>query len=197
MFLESLLGSRPQLSVETWELGARLFLGITGIGKIKLTLEGELATELLLVCPHVNLKDDTTSLPNPEITGAANLIQSRSFDAGNCVVGLHGIQELRGCINHWGYDGRIWIWLIHPINQLLAFADPTCLWVRCNDQAKWQAFWNAIQFMRDVVDDVRNWPELFPGAFSETIGIDHEATMPSIDRQIVWFSGDATLRKIG
>ena len=197
MFLEVRMGDRPQISVGNWELGVRLFLGQTGISKKKLDIEGQWATELVLLGFHVNLHTNLISLPNPKITGAYNLINTRVLNYGNCVVSTHDIQELRGCINHWPNTGRIWKWLIPPANRLLTYGDSAGLWVRCNDLDKWTAFWNVVQFIRDIVGCEDNWPRLFSGVFTECIGVVRELTLPDTEREIQWFSGDATPSCIG
>ena len=197
MFMEPDLANRPQISVETWELGARLFLGPTGISEKKIKIEGQWSTMVIFLGFHIDLAEDTISLPNPKVTGAANLLRSRSFDAGNYVLALKDVQELRGCINHWACTGRTWKWLVHPINQMLGFADSAGVWIRCNDQTIWHSFWHAIIFMREIVEDEDNWSTLFTGKFSELAGATHELTLPNQHRQLVWFSADATPSCIG
>ena len=196
MFIESFLGERPKICVELWEKGVRLFLGQTCISQKKLEMEGRWETEAVFLGFRINFDADLTSLPNPKITGAYNLLQKQAYDHGNCAVQLHDIQELRGCINLWPYTGRIWKWLTRPVNQLLSYADSNGLWIRCNDPEKWQSFWQALQFMREVVEGENNWPLLFTGVFSEIAGLEHEMTLPD-KPSATWFSADATPTCIG
>ena len=197
MFMELVIGNRPQISVSTWELGVRLFLGRTGISEKKLRIEGSRATELVLSGFHIDLERDLISLPNPKITGAANLLSSAAFNDGNYALGVKDVQELRGRINHWSYTGRSWKWLIPPIDRILCFADGSGMWIRCNGPDKWTSFWNAVQFTREIVPDESNWEILFTGAFSEIVGIAHELSWPNMDRGVTWFSADATPSCIG
>ena len=197
MFIELEMGQRPRISVEVWEKGVRLFLGPTGISQKKLEIEGQWTEELLLLGFHVNLARDRVELPNPKVTGAAVLVNSPVFNHGNRVIGIHDLQEIRGCVNHWGQTGRIWRWLAPPINQLLAKGDSNNLWVRCNDGSMWEAFWNVMDFIREIVNKEENWPKLFTGVFSEIIGITKELTMPNTSREVIWFSADATPDCIG
>ena len=179
------------------ELGVRLFLCLPGISKRKLELAGQWGADLLLLGCHVDLKHDLVELPNPKISGASTLINSDVFNPRNYDVGLHDVQELRGCINHWPNKGRIWRWLVPPINQLLEYADSTNMWIRCNDLGKWTAFWNTIGFIREIANGERNWPTLFTGSFSELVGLTQELNRPSGSREVIWFSGDATPSFIG
>ena len=195
--MEPQLARRPELSAEVWEMGARSFLGITGISEKKLRVEGAWGANVVFLGYYINLEEDLISLPDPKIAGAANLLASSVFDTGNYVIGLRNIQELRGCVNHWACTGRVWKWLIPPINQLLGYADSLGIWIRCNEPEVRDAFWHTIQFMREMVADETNWPVLFTGVFSELIGIHQELTLPNIDRTATWFSADATLTCIG
>ena len=197
MFMELRLGNRPQISVNTWELGARLFMGIAGISGKKLRIEGSRTTELVLLGFHIDLERGLISPPNPKITGAAHLLSSAAFNDGNYALGVKDVQELRGCIDHWSYTGRAWRWLIHPSNQRLGFADGSGLWIRCDDPDKWTSFWNAVQFMREIAHGESNWEILFAGVFSEIVGIAHELAMANNDRRITWFSAGATPSCIG
>ena len=162
MFIELTIGDRPQIAVETWGRGARLFRGLTCISERKLKDGGPWEDEALLGS-HVNLKHDAISLPNPEITGAPSLINLHVFDRDNLALDLHFLQELRGRINHWSYTDHIWRRLTDPINRLMSFSDSNCVWIRCNDLEKWQAFWNAIQFIREISADPAHCSRLRQG----------------------------------
>ena len=56
-----------------------------------------------------------------------------------------------------------------------------------NDPDKWNSFWNAVQFMREIASGESNWEVLFAGVFSEIVGIAQELSLPDIDRRADWF----------
>ena len=165
MFIEPKLGNRPQISVEIWGLGVMLLLGLTGISERKRRIERQWAPELVLLGFHIDLVRDSISMPNPKIAGDADILSSPVFDTGNYVLGIRDAQELRGCINHWAYTGRVWLWLTPPINKMLSYADNVGLWVRCDDPEKWTSFWNAVQFTMEIVADGDNCASPFRRRF--------------------------------
>ena len=197
MFLEAWVGNRADTSVSVWGEGADLFFGNGPISKKKLRAEGMWSQNLLLSGYQIDLQLNVISLPPPKILGACNLINSPSLDPGCYVLDLHVVQELRGCINHWSCTGRVWRWLVEPVNSLLALADINQMWVRCADQSKWGAFWSVMQFIRDVTQDDTLWPLLFSGTFSDLVGVQQEIVLPEPIRSVVWFSADATPTTVG
>ena len=197
ILLEPKIGPRPEQSAACWEGGAHLFLGVTSISEKKKLVDGMWATDLVLLGYHVNLAADSIALPGPKILSAFHLIHQPVFDAGNVALDLHALQELRGCVNHWLPAGRVWRWLVEPVNGLLSFADNTLVWISCADMHRWWAFWNVILFLRDLASDAKLWSSLFIGVFSELLGIVRELSLPKPGRQCIWFSGDATTTRIG
>ena len=197
MFLEPKVGTRPEQSVACFEHGARMLLGETAISKKKLELEGTWTQELLLLGYHVDLSSDSITLPEPKLVAAYHLIHLDVFSYGNMALDLHSVQELRGSMNHWVPTGRLWRWLVEPINGLLGQADATLVWIRCPDLHRWTAFWNVISFLRDLSEEPATWRSLFSGIFSELIGLQRELSMPKENRQCIWFTGDATPTRIG
>ena len=163
----------------------------------KKRLEGEWTQEILLLGYHVNLGADTIALPGPKLVSAYNLVHLAIFDHGNMTVDLHAAQELRGCMNHWSPAGRLWKWLVEPVNGLSGQTDSTLVWIRRPDMHRWAAFWNVISFLRDLPTEPEAWRSLFAGAFSELVGLQRELSMPNQHRRCVWFSGDATPTRIG
>ena len=165
MFLEAWVGNHSDTSVSVWGDVDGLFFGEKSISEKKMRDEGMWSRALLLVGFRIDLHLNTISLPPPKILGACNLINSPSLGTGCYVLDLHIAQGLRGCINHWACTGRIWRWLAEPVNSLLAMADTNQMWARCNDQAKWGAFWSVVQFIRDITKEEHPWPTLFSGIF--------------------------------
>ena len=197
MFLEALVGRRCDQTVDVWGRGAELFFDTGAISKKKIKVEGTWETNLVLLGYEVDLASNTISLPGPKILGAVNIIQKAEFNPGSRALSVHSVKELRGCTNHWCNTGHIWRWLAEPVNQVLPQADPSGIWIRCDDWAKWKAFWAGIQFIRDLTSDFVEWSRLFTGRFPDLVGIQKELTVDGSGRAVLWFSGDATPNCIG
>ena len=154
--------------------------------------------DLILLGFNVHLEDgDVISLPEPKIIGTVNLISAAEFNHGCRTISLGGIQEHPGCINHWANTGYIWRWLTEPINQMMNNVDTSGVCIMCSDWVKWDAFWSVIQFIRDLAVDFSSWRLLFTGTFYALVGARRQLTAPSPNRTCVWFSGDATLERVG
>ena len=151
----------------------------------------------MLLGYYVDLNKDSAALPEPKVLSAFNSIRLPVFDTGDLALDLHALRELRGCANHWLPAGRVWRWLVEPVNGLLAHADNTLMWIRCVDMHRWWAFWNVITFLRELSLETTVWQSLFIGVFSELLGLVRELSYPQPARRCVWFSGDATTTRIG
>ena len=197
MFLEASVGHRQHQTVEVWGRAAVLFYGEGAVSEKKLLAEGTWEERLILLGFEVDLRGDLIRLPEPKVLGAINLVNSQEFNPGCRALSLRGLQELRGSVNHWSNTGYIWRFSTEPINQMMNQADSSGIWIKCSDWGKWAAFWNVVQFIRDLTTDFLHWATLFTGAFSSLVGVEKESTVPSPLRTCIWFSGDATLRRIG
>ena len=197
MFLDALVGHRGDQTVEVWERGDGLFFGTGAISQEKIAAEGTWETKLALLGFEVDLSLNTISLPGPKIIGAINIIEKDEFNPGCRILSVQHVQELRGCMKHWCSAGRIWRWLTEPVNQILPHADPSGIWIRCDDWAKWTAFWAVIRFIRDLASDHLDWGRLFTGRFSDLVGVHKELTVSGSDRTVLWFSGAATPNCVG
>ena len=127
----------------------------------KLAAEGQWATSLALLGYRADLTMGAIALPGPKLASDFNLVHLPVFDSGNMTVDIHAIQELRGRTNHWLPAGRLWRWLVEPVNGLLSFADNTLVWVRLADIRRWRSFWNVITFLRDATKDPDAWRSWF------------------------------------
>ena len=93
MFLEAKIGQRTELPTNVWGTGSDLVLGAGSISKKKLLPGGTWGKKLVLLGYMVDLEEDTISLPDPKILGAANLIRSPEFNPGRRTLSLHSVQE--------------------------------------------------------------------------------------------------------
>ena len=147
---------------------------------------------MVLLAFHVDLVEDSIALPDPELAGARNLIHLHFFNPWNFTIPLQSTQDLRGRLNRWSIDSRLWRWFVGPINQMLGQTDTTLFRIRCGDREKWLAFWRVIQFLSEMETDEGQYCLLFQGVFSEFFGAQAEMSFPDANRRSIWAPGDAT-----
>ena len=192
MFVAVEIGRQPTTSVINRGKGADLFFGHGAISNTKFRVGGARSTQPRFLGYHVDLANGAITLPGPETSGVAELVNSPVFDQCCLTLGLQSLHRLRGFITHWAHTVRILWWPAEPINQMMKNVDANSVWIRRAEWWELTSFWPVIQFIRDFADDgqlLRNFPA---GSSPALVGIQKELTFPPNSRDCIWFSGDAT-----
>lgn len=125
------------------------------------------------------------------------MILARScYNNGNTVTLLKSLQELRGLFTHYSNCNPVWKTLAQPIDALLGYPDGSSMWIRCEEVEPWRAFWNVIQFNKQMLDMPDGIENLFTGRLLDLMPDHIRMSGPTIRERVLWFSGDATSTRV-
>ena len=195
IFIEPMLGCRATMVVECWEHVCIKMLGLGAVNTDKVRLEGQWQDAHILLGFEINVELMTIKLPTPKRHDALEKINARMLNPGNRVITVKLIQELRGQLNRWRYANRFWHYVASPINAMLAYADSTETWIRCDNDQVWLAFWNLIAHVRKLSTNPETWNALFEGKLERVISIPKRIGHPRGKSAVIWTTGDAVLDK--
>ena len=195
IFIEPTLGERYKLVVECWEHVCVRLLGPGAVNADKIQLEGQWGSTHILSGYEVNVDEMTIKLPKPKRMDAWGKINSPLLNPGNRVVTVKIVQEIRGLLNHWRYTNKFWNYVVSPANAMLAYADSTETWIRCDNDQVWMAFWNLVSHVREIGSSTETWNSLFGGKLEGAISIPKRIGRPRGTSAVIWATGDAVLEK--
>ena len=197
IFIEPHLGKRQQLVITSWEYVCRRLLGDSAINNKKRDEEGMWQTQHILLGFEVDVNKLTIRVPTAKRADALERVNQPMFRPGNRIITVKAVQELRGSINHWRYANRFWHFMASPINALLAFADSSGAWIRCDNDQVWITFWNLMKLIQSMSEDDEDWIKLFQGPLDQVISLPKRVGCPRGRGMVVWATGDAVLTQIG
>ena len=79
----------------------------------------------------------------------------------------------------------------------MSFTDRNLLRIRCDDSAKWESFWDVVQFIIDLAVGQTQWRRLTTGVFAGLVGIQNELASPGAPRVATGFPSEDTPSCIG
>ena len=198
VLIEPDLSDRLGQSAAVLEDGSFMVIGADSSNKEKLRIEVARSSKQIVLGYELDLDLFTITLPDGEIIGAQNLLDSAAFGPGNRIVTLRDIRELRGNTTHWQGENLICRFFDEPVNRMLPFADSTETWIRRSRWDHWRCFWYVIFFLRNLPrreNESFTWRNLFFGPIDELLPIHKRLSGPRQYLPALWTTGDATITR--
>ena len=136
-------------------------------------------------------------LPEENLEGARILVNLPIYDHGSKIVTLKALQELRGCYTHWEMANNAWLLFARPVDLLLSFSDEMGIWVNCDDLNIWAAYWQTIEWLREISQEDAEWKKLFMGQLDCCLPLNLRLSGNIDLPPVMRLSSDATLNWIG
>ena len=152
MIIEVDFPGRLEQSVNAWGSCCEKVLGLSSASEYKKKVEGEWLESAILSGFRSDVESKWIYLPDANVEGSKLALDRPCYNAGDTVVLLKTLQELRGMFTHYSNCNQVWETLAQPIDSLLAYPDESSRWIRCDDVEIWRAFWNMIQFTKQALD---------------------------------------------
>ena len=197
MLIEPRLGRRLDMTSSSVDWAVKQCLGFGAISGKKLNVEGHWAMQHVLLGFEVDVNLGKINLPDEKVEGARRLILQEIYDPGCKIVTVKAMLELRGNFTHWSMSNTVWTYCARPIDLLLGYADEAQVWTQCENEEIWRAYWNTMEWLRDLCKVDGGWKKLFAGDLDRRLPLKIRLSGNLDLAPIMWISTDATLQIIG
>ena len=150
ILIEPYLSDRLEQSADVWEDGSFMVIGPDALNKDKLGVGRLWSSNQIVLGYELGMGLFVITMPDGEIIGSQNLLDSPAYGHGDRIVTLRDIQELRGNMANWKGANLIWRFFAEPANRMMSFADSTETWIRCSQWDRWRCFWYVVFFLRNL-----------------------------------------------
>ena len=195
IFIEPSLGHRQEMVVGCWEYICKKLLGASAVNDEKKDIEGSWQETHILLGFEVNVHMMEISLPAAKRSDSWDILTDPVLNPGNRVIPAKMVHQLRGLINHWRYANKFRHYVASPVNALMACADNTNTWIRCDNDQIWLAFWNLISLVGKMGNDADTWGKIFHGELDQVISVAKRIGQPRGSGAVTWATGDAVIEK--